>query len=73
MTPIEKNFYMPAEWKPHECCWMQWPHENKGYYEIESWSNFDFEKGRIAWSNVAKEISKFEKVKMIIHPEDIKY
>ena len=27
-TPKEKNYYMPAEWYPHKCCWMQWPYEN---------------------------------------------
>ena len=65
---------MPPEWYPHECCWMQWPHEfeNKNSYtEIESWSHFDFEKGRHKWAEVAKAISNFEKVNMIVHPEDI--
>ncbi|MFL2543266.1 MAG: agmatine/peptidylarginine deiminase [Alphaproteobacteria bacterium] len=66
---------MPPEWHPHECCWMQWPHEFKNknsYKEIESWSHFDFEKGRYKWAQVSKAISNFEKVKMIVHPEDIK-
>ena len=74
MKPIEKNFYMPAEWEPHECCWMQWPHKNighTGYADVPSWSHFDFEKGRLAWANVAKSIVKFEKVKMIVHPDDM--
>ena len=74
MTPIEKKFYMPAEWHPHECCWMQWPYENpnhSGYSNIPSWSHFDYEKGRLAWANVAKSISKFEKVKMLVHPDCI--
>ena len=65
---------MPPEWDPHECCWMQWPHEFKdknSYKEIESWSHFDFEKGRYKWAEVSKAISKFEKVNMIVHPEDI--
>ena len=46
MTPKEKNFYMPAEWEQHECCWMQWPHENpnfSGYGSVPTWSNFDIE------------------------------
>ena len=48
-NPKEQKYYMPPEWHPHECCWMQWPHEfqNKNsYQEVESWSHFDFEKGR---------------------------
>ena len=66
---------MPPEWHQHECCWMQWPHEDpnrNSYLEVESWSHFDFEKGRHKWAEVAKAISNFEKVKMIVHPMDIK-
>ena len=72
--PKQQNFFMPPEWYPHECCWMQWPHEFKNknsYTEIESWSHFNFEKGRYKWAEVAKAISKFEKVNMIVHPEDM--
>ena len=75
MNPKEKKYHMPAEWGQHECCWMQWPHENpnfKSYAEIPSWSHFDIEKGRLAWANAAKAISNFEKVKMIVHPINIK-
>ena len=74
MTPRENNYSMPAEWGKHECCWMQWPHDNpdfKGYGGIPSWSHFDIEKGRAAWANVARAISEFEKVKMIVHPDNI--
>ena len=74
MTPKEENYRMPAEWEHHECCWMQWPYENpklSNYKEIPTWSHFDFEKGRSAWAKVAKVISKFEKVKMIVHPKNI--
>ncbi len=74
MTPKEENYRMPAEWEHHECCWMQWPYENpklSNYKEIPTWSHFDFEKGRLAWAKVAKVISKFEKVKMIVHPKNI--
>ena len=73
-NPKQQNYFMPPEWYPHECCWMQWPHEfqNKNsYQEVESWSHFDFEKGRHKWAEVAKAISNFEKVNMIVHPQDI--
>ena len=73
-NPKKQNYFMPAEWYPHECCWMQWPHEfqNKNsYQEVESWSHFDFEKGRHKWAEVAKAISNYEKVNMIVHPQDI--
>ena len=65
---------MPAEWYPHKCCWMQWPYENpnhNSYGDVPSWSHFDFEKGRLAWANVANSIIEFEKVKMITHPDEI--
>ncbi len=74
MTPSKKNYHMPAEWELHECCWMQWPYENpnhNGYGLIPSWSHFDFEKGRLAWANVAKSIAEFEKVKMLVHPDNL--
>ena len=73
--PKKRKFFMPPEWYSHECCWMQWPHEDlnrNSYLEVESWSHFDFEKGRHKWAEVAKAISDFEKVKMIVHPMDIK-
>ncbi len=74
-TPKEKKYYMPAEWYPHKCCWMQWPYNNPnhdGYDAVPSWSHFDFEKGRLAWANVANSIIKFEHVKMIVHPDEMR-
>ena len=74
-SPQSFNYYMPPEWYQHECCWMQWPHNNpefNSYAEVPTWSHFDIEKGRIAWANVANTISNFEQVKMIVHPMDIK-
>ena len=74
-TPKEKKYYMPAEWYPHKCCWMQWPYNNPnhvGYGAVPSWSHFDFEKGRLAWANVANSIIKFEHVKMIVHPDEMR-
>ena len=61
---------MPPEWYPHECCWMQWPTETFPSDVTPSWSHFDLDKGRIAWANVANTISKFESLKMIVHPDD---
>jgi len=74
ITPSEKKFYMPAEWYLHENCWMQWPHINlnfDSYKDVPSWSSFNIEKGRVAWSKIAKSIAKFEKVKMIVHKDGI--
>jgi len=71
-TPTQENFYMPAEWYQHECCWMQWPTEFFPINATSSWSHFDLDKGRLAWANVANAISRFEKLKMIVHPSDSK-
>ena len=71
-TPTQANFYMPAEWHQHECCWMQWPTEFFPINATSSWSHFDLDKGRLAWANVANAISRFEKLKMIVHPNDYK-
>ena len=70
-TPKDSSYFMPAEWTEHECCWMQWPTEMTPSEEAVSWSHFDLDKGRINWANVANTISKFESVKMIVHPKDI--
>jgi agmatine deiminase len=32
--PIDKGFYMPAEWEPHDGTWLQWP-QNKVYKGYE--------------------------------------
>lgn len=71
-TPTQANFFMPAEWYLHECCWMQWPTEFFPINATSSWSHFDLDKGRLAWANVANAISRFEKLKMIVHPNDYK-
>ena len=71
-TPSELLFYMPPEWHPHECCWMQWPTDTFPTNATPSWSHFDLDKGRIAWANVANSISKFEKLLMIVNPSDLK-
>ena len=63
---------MPAEWYQHECCWMQWPTEFFPINATSSWSHFNLDKGRLAWANVANAISRFEKLKMIVHPNDYK-
>ncbi len=36
MAPKDKNYIMPAEWEQHECCWMQWPHDNPEFNSYAS-------------------------------------
>jgi agmatine deiminase len=50
---------------------MQWPTDNFPSDVTASWSNFDIEKGRISWAEVANTISQFETLKMIVHPDNL--
>jgi len=56
------QYHMPAEWQPHECCWMAWPcNESLWRAEIEkAWQNY---------AAVANAIAHFEPVKMLARPE----
>ncbi|MEM7670609.1 MAG: agmatine deiminase family protein, partial [Pseudomonadota bacterium] len=56
-------FRMPAEWMPHDRCWMIWPRR------IEVWGD-RFDATKRAFARVARTIARFEPVTMIVHPED---
>ena len=58
---------MPAEWEAHEQTLLAFPHS--GYTLGESAQ--DQEVARQAWANVANAASEFEKVTVIVHPEDL--
>jgi agmatine deiminase len=58
---------MPAEWEAHEQTWLAFPHS--GYTLGESAQ--DQEVARQTWANVANAASEFEKVTVIVHPEDL--
>ena len=56
----DKKYYTPAEWEPHECTWLQWPHEDtpwgKGYQpKLDG-----------IWVQMVKELHKGEKVRIIV-------
>ncbi len=63
-TPAEDGFRMPAEWGPHERCWMAWP------CRAESWGG-ELEAAREAFAAVAKAIAAFEPVTMIANPPEV--
>ena len=64
MTPKHAGFCMPAEWYPHERCWMAWP------CHVSSWSKVGLERARIAYARVAEAIAQFEPVTMLVNPGD---
>ena len=54
------GFYMPAEWQTHARCWMAWPCR-EGFNSKATCRNY---------AEVAKVISSFEPVSMVVHPRD---
>mgnify|MGYP003667624821 FL=1 len=62
-TPVDDGFFMPAEWEPHERCWMQWPSRS------EVW-NDRLPQVHAAYAQVARAIAPFEPVSMVCRPEE---
>jgi agmatine deiminase len=61
-TPKFQNFYMPAEWYPHQCCWMGWP------TRASNWP-LALEQVQTNFLAVAQAIAQFEPVKVLVLPE----
>ena len=61
-SPAELGFSMPAEWSPHERCWMAWP---RGEY----WDDLDAT--RRAYTAVAHAVRHFEPLSMVVDPSDL--
>jgi agmatine deiminase len=57
------NFFMPAEWAPHDRCWMAWPCRD------EMWPDPD--KTRRDYASVAQAIRRFEPLTMVVSPERV--
>lgn len=56
--PRDFGFYMPAEWAPHECCWMAWPCRAGMFGDNEATAR--------AYAEVANTIARFEPVRMLV-------
>jgi agmatine deiminase len=65
-TPKQLGFRMPAEWHPHERCFMAWPSHQK------TWASIGLERARHAYAQVAKAIVRYEPVSMLVNPDDEK-
>jgi len=55
------DFYMPAEWEPHEGTWLQWP-QNKVYH------GYELKLERI-WLNMVEALHEHENVHLIVSDE----
>jgi agmatine deiminase len=61
-TPRAQGFAMPAEWAPHDRCWMGWP------CRTELWGE-RMTAARQAYAEVARAIAAYEPVTMLARPE----
>jgi agmatine deiminase len=55
---------MPAEWEPHQCCFMAWPTRRSLWGEL-------FEQAKLDYAEVARAIARFEPVVMVCNPGDV--
>jgi agmatine deiminase len=62
-TPRAEGFRMPAEWEPHQCCFMAWP------ARVNLWGAV-FAQAKRDYAEVARAIAAFEPVVMICRPGD---
>lgn len=60
--PQDEQFFMPAEWHPHRCCWMGFP------CRPNSWP-FELSRAQASYVAVAQAIAQFEPVIMVVHPD----
>lgn len=58
------RFHMPAEWQPHQGCWMAWP-SNPAI-----WSN-GIEVARRNFAEVVRAVADFEPVSLLVRPADL--
>jgi len=58
------GFRMPAEWEPHERCWMQWPDRSDFIWD-------DIEETQLAYARVAHAVRRFEPLTMIVSPDSL--
>lgn len=60
---MNRSFFMPAEWWPHERCWMAWPC-NPGI-----WTR-GLDVARENFAQVVRAILEFEPVTLLVRPQD---
>ncbi|MDB6063091.1 MAG: agmatine deiminase [Verrucomicrobiaceae bacterium] len=60
---MSKGYRMPAEWQPHERCWMAWPSN------ADIWPN-GMTAARRNFAAVVRAILEFEPVTLLVRPQD---
>ncbi|MEO3429676.1 agmatine deiminase [Pelagibius sp. CAU 1746] len=61
-VPVDDGFFMPAEWAPHDRCWMAWPCRGS------LWGD-GLAAAQAAYAAVARAISGFEPVTMLVNAD----
>jgi agmatine deiminase len=61
-TPKQAGFRMPAEWAPHERCWMMWPSRTIVWKDMGATKR--------DYAAIAHAIRRFEPLTMVVRPED---
>lgn len=63
--PVRDGLYMPAEWVSHDRTWLAWP------CRAEPWGSLEgLLRAQVSLAAAARAISGFEKVTMVVRPED---
>jgi len=62
-NPSAEGFRMPAEWLPHERCWMAWPCYEPTFPDLPA--------ARAAYAEVARTVSRFEPVTMLANRQHV--
>jgi agmatine deiminase len=62
LSPKQAGYHMPAEWAPHDGCWMMWP------CRAEVWA--DMAATKRDYVALAHTIARFEPVTMAVRPQD---
>jgi agmatine deiminase len=63
-NPLADGFTMPAEWVPHERCWMAWPSR------AETWGEH-LDGARDVVAEIANTIARFEPVTIVTKPKNV--
>jgi agmatine deiminase len=69
-TPLDCQYYMPAEWSNHERCWMAWPTRQIDWPSVGiGWPDLGLVEQ--SYASVANAIAGFEPVTMVVDPSDL--
>jgi agmatine deiminase len=63
-SPVGEGFFLPAEWEPHQSCWVQWPSR------ADRWRDL-LPKAYTEAAEIIRAIAEFEPVNVIVREEDL--